>query len=172
MHGTIHGILSIDYVYKYKFMQIVIIAILVVVGAGVMWFMSSDKQAAITSTPTPVVRETDTPAPITTDTPVATSPYKDGTYSTTGVYASPAGEEKFDISLTLSNGIITDATFTGYATNPASINNQGRFAQGFTAQVVGKPLNELKLSVVNGASLTTKGFMDVVDTIKQDASQG
>ncbi len=156
------------------FMQIFIIGILAVVGAGLMWFMSSGQNPSVTTTtPTPIVRETNVPEQ-TTDTPVAntpTSPYKDGTYSTAVTYISPGGDEPIDVSLTLKDGVITDASFAGTASNPTSMNYQEKFAKGFKAKVVGAPLADLKLTVVNGASLTTKGFMDAVDAIKQDAAQ-
>jgi uncharacterized protein with FMN-binding domain len=95
--------------------------------------------------------------------------YKDGTFAATGGYQSPAGPETVDVSLTLKNGTITDATFKGNATGPMSIKNQGKFAAGFKEQVVGKSIDSLSLGVVNGSSLTPKGFMDAVEKIKAEA---
>lgn len=111
----------------------------------------------------------------TTDTTVTTKPteetstYKDGTYKATGTYTSPAGEETASISLTLKDDVITNAIFTVSATNPGSKVWQGKFNEGYEAVVVGKKIDELSLSVVNGSSLTPKGFMDAVADIKVEA---
>lgn len=111
----------------------------------------------------------------TTDTTVTTKPaegtsaYKDGSYKATGSYTSPAGEETIDISITLKDDAIVAATFTGNAVNPGSKNWQGKFSEGYEAVVVGKKIDELSLSVVNGSSLTPKGFMDAVADIKVEA---
>lgn len=98
------------------------------------------------------------------------STYQDGTYSATGHYTSPAGAESVEVTLTLKDGVVTDAQFTGNATHPASKKWQGNFAAGFKDQVVGKKLDEIKLGVVNGSSLAPKGFMDAVAQVKAEAS--
>ncbi len=110
----------------------------------------------------------DTPAD-ETPTPTSDSTYEDGTYTKTGAYVSPAGQETVTVSLTLENDIITDATFTGNATNPGSVRNQSKFAEGYSTLVVGKSIDAVALTVVNGSSLTGIGFMDALDAIKDDA---
>ena len=95
--------------------------------------------------------------------------YINGTYSATGHYFSPEGQESVDVSLTLKDGVIANATFTGNATNRRSMMMQDQFAAGFREQVVGKSIDELSLSVVNGSSLTPQGFMDAVQQIKAQA---
>lgn len=97
------------------------------------------------------------------------SDYKDGSYNATGTYTSPAGKENVSISLALRGDIITGATFNGTAENPGSKHWQSEFSKGFTQVVVGKDIDTLSLSVVNGSSLTPKGFMDAVATIKTQA---
>lgn len=98
------------------------------------------------------------------------SVYADGEYETTGTYVSPAGEEEIDVMLTLENGVIVDAGFMGKAENNASVRLQGQFAEGYKEVVVGRSLDELSLTVVNGSSLTPKGFMDAVEKIKLQAA--
>lgn len=98
-----------------------------------------------------------------------TNTYKDGTYSATGNYRSPAGAEAVDVTVTIKNDIVTTAKFVGTATAPKSVEMQGKFNAGFAAIVVGKPLDELSLSVVNGSSLTPMGFMDALAKIKAEA---
>ena len=95
--------------------------------------------------------------------------YADGTYNATGHYVSPAGAESVDVTVTLEGGVVADAQFKGNATNPASVKNQGKFAAGFREQVVGKPIDQISLGVVNGSSLAPKGFMDALKQIKTEA---
>lgn len=106
---------------------------------------------------------------MTGDDAMMAADYKDGTYSAVGVYRSPAGGEQVDVTLTLKDGVVTDATFQGEATNPKSVMLQGKFGEGFKEEVVGKNIDELSLSVVNGSSLTPLGFMDAVEKIKAEA---
>lgn len=96
--------------------------------------------------------------------------YKDGTFTKSGTYTSPAGKENVTISLTIAKDVITDAMFKGDATNPGSIKNQGKFAEGYRAVVVGKKIDDVKLTVVNGSSLTPIGFMDALSQIKKEAA--
>lgn len=103
--------------------------------------------------------------------PMTAAVYEDGVYEATGAYTSPAGAEEVEISITLEDGVVSDATFTGKATNTASIRLQKSFAEGFEEQVVGKPIDEISLTVVNGSSLTPQGFMDALEQIKSEATQ-
>lgn len=95
--------------------------------------------------------------------------YKDGTYTSAGVYRSPAGAESVTISLTLKDDKVTAATFAGDATHKKSIEMQTAFSTGFNEQVVGKSIDDVAVGVVNGSSLTGMGFMDAVAKIKLEA---
>jgi uncharacterized protein with FMN-binding domain len=157
-----------------------IILVVVLAGVSAFWFTRSSHDAVSTmdtpaQTAATAVVPTVTPASsASTDTPAAAaepaSSYKDGTYTATGGYQSPAGPEHVTVSLTLKDQVVTDATFSGDATNPRSVMNQGKFAAGYTDLVVGKPLDSIDLTVVNGSSLTSRGFMQAVDEIKQEAT--
>ena len=96
--------------------------------------------------------------------------FSDGTYFANGSYVSPAGGEEVNISLTLKDMVVTDATFIGMATHPASKQWQGLFRGGYQEKVIGKPIKDLSLTVISGSSLTPKGFMDAVQKIKKQAS--
>ncbi len=100
----------------------------------------------------------------------ATGLYKDGTYDAMGSYVSPAGPESVNISLTLEDGVIVNATFQGNATASRSQVMQSQFSAGFKEAVIGKSINDLSLTVVNGSSLTPKGFMEAVKKIQAEAS--
>lgn len=96
--------------------------------------------------------------------------YADGTFAAAGTYRSPAGSEEVHISLTLKHGIVAVATYQGTATNPKSVKFQEMFGQGFQEAVVGKSIDSLNLTVVNGSSLTPMGFMDALSKIKAEAA--
>ncbi len=109
-----------------------------------------------------------------TSTPVDSTPavrvnYKDGTYSATGSYSSPAGAEEIDVSLTLKSNIITDATVTPKATARRSVMMQNDFASNYKPYVVGKDINDIKLTKVSGSSLTPAGFDDAIAKIEAQA---
>jgi|GEM_PF-1355778 len=99
-----------------------------------------------------------------------TSAYEDGTYSADGIYRSPAGTEDIKVTLTLTDDIVTSAQVVGTATNPKSKMMQQAFIDGYSTLVVGKSIDALSLGVINGSSLTPKGFMDAVVKIKAEAS--
>lgn len=64
---------------------------------------------------------------------------------------------------------VVDATFSGKPTSQASEKYQSNFNDGFKTKVVGKSIDEIKLTVVNGSSLTPIGFMDALSKVKKDA---
>lgn len=114
------------------------------------------------------------PTKVVVITPVADttkkSIYKDGTYTVTASYNSPAGTESIGVSLTLKNGIITDATVTPLAKHPTSERYQEMFISGYKAYVIGKDIATLNLGVVSGSSLTPIGFNNALAQIKAQAS--
>lgn len=92
--------------------------------------------------------------------------YRDGIYRAEGSYTSPAQPETISLEIVLHNDTVTAATFFENSTHPTSLLMQGKFKEGFAAEVVGRPLDEINLTVVNGSSLTPKGFMDALMKIK------
>ncbi len=151
------------------------IAILAVAGLAFWKFESKDSQVqpgtqTQDQTGAMIVETTTTTSTTTSSTtPSVNQKYKDGTYSATGSYSSPAGTDSEDITITLKGDVVTDATFKGNAKDPASKYNQQLFADGFKALVVGKNIDSINLTVVNGSSLTPKGFMDALAKIKAQA---
>ena len=100
---------------------------------------------------------------------VLESRYTDGTYSAVGTYRSPNGDESINVTLTLADNVVTAASVQSNATFEKSITMQGQFIAGFEAEVVGKSIDELNLTVVNGSSLTPIGFMEAGKQIKVQA---
>ena len=95
--------------------------------------------------------------------------YKDGTYSADGTYVSPNGNETVGVTLTLAGGFVSDVQITQHPSNPNTRKFQGEFAGGIQSQIVGKNLNEIKVSKVAGSSLTSGGFNQAVEKIKSEA---
>jgi len=132
-----------------------------------------------TSTPTavPVIREE---VPTATQTPLSSAPVETpvepptpdsaveaaitNTYRGSGVYLTPArGEHTVDVVVTVTNDVITDIT-TRYDGKESGFSNghQERFDAAYKSQVLGKPLQNILLSRVGVASLTTNGFNDAL----------
>ena len=165
--------------------KIAIIAGILVVclGAGIYLYTrptaapSMSNEQTTTTEQTPTILPAPAPVPVpTTPTPATTSTaamsaYKDGTYTAEGDYISPGGPEKINVTLTLSNDVVTNAQVQGEATNPRSQTYQGKFISGFKSLVVGQKIANLQLSNVSGSSLTPKGFNDAVQKIKAQATQ-
>jgi uncharacterized protein with FMN-binding domain len=97
------------------------------------------------------------------------SAYKDGTYSADGNYVSPNGTETVGVELSLADGIVTDVNITQHPSNPNTRKFQGEFAGGIAGQIVGKNIDQLNVSKVAGSSLTSGGFNQAVEKIKQEA---
>lgn len=97
--------------------------------------------------------------------------YKDGTYTQTGTYNSPAGPESILVTLTIKDDTVTAVNVKAQATNEASVTLQKLFIEGIASAVVGKPVDEANVSKVNGSSLTPNGFNAALSAIKTQADQ-
>ncbi|KAB1867504.1 FMN-binding protein [Microbacterium algeriense] len=100
----------------------------------------------------------------------ATATYADGTYTADGSYQTPETVEQISVTLTLADGVVTDVEVTGDPQAPETERYQGEFIDGIADEVVGKPIDELNVSRVAGSSLTSGGFNDAVDAIKEQAA--
>lgn len=94
---------------------------------------------------------------------------KDGTYKATGSYSSPGGNEKITVTVTLKDGVVTETSATSGANDQTSKQYQAEFIAGYKDEVVGKKITTVKLSRVAGSSLTSQGFNDAIQQIKQQA---
>jgi uncharacterized protein with FMN-binding domain len=95
--------------------------------------------------------------------------YKAGTYTEKGRYASPGGGESIDVTVTITDDIITSASVSPNATSEQAKQYQGTFVSGYKSLVVGKNVDEVSLSRVAGSSLTSTGFNNALELIKADA---
>jgi hypothetical protein len=88
------------------------------------------------------------------------------TYSEKVSYLTPARtEHKLNISLTVAAGVVTGASIVYDEGAGFSNGHQERFDNAYKAQVVGKSLENISLSRVGGASLTSEAFNKAVATI-------
>jgi len=99
-----------------------------------------------------------------------TSGFTNGTYSGSAQYETPESIEGIRVSLTISNGVVTDASVSNSEGGGTSRRYQGAFASTYRSYVIGKSLSSLQLYRVAGASLTTAGFNAAVDQIRSEAA--
>jgi uncharacterized protein with FMN-binding domain len=104
-----------------------------------------------------------------TSTSQSNSGYKNGSYSATGKYNSPGGNETVKVSLTLNNNIVTASDVEAGANDPTALSYQTIFIGGYKQYVVGKKINSIDLHNVSGSSLTSQGFNDALKQIERQA---
>jgi uncharacterized protein with FMN-binding domain len=100
----------------------------------------------------------------------ATATYADGTYTADGSYQTPETVEEITVTLTLADGVVTEVEVTGDPKAPETEQYQGQFIDGISDEVVGTSIDELNVSRVAGSSLTSGGFNDAVESIKEQAA--
>jgi hypothetical protein len=158
-----------------------IIAVVVLVVAGVAFTLLQSKPEV---TNTPNIVETSTTntkvIPETTgkdvmevkkNTPNSTaSAFTDGTYSEKVSYLAPNQKTySLDISMSVANDVISTVGIT-YSSEAEKDPNVKNFDKAYKTLVVGKKLNDVSLSRVGGASLTTNAFNEAIAAIKTEAA--
>lgn len=98
-----------------------------------------------------------------------TGNYADGTYSINGQYG-PVGEDTIDVHLTVKDQNVTDVSIVGHPFTSISKKHQDAFAEAVPDAVVGKPLKDLKIDKIAGASWTTEAFNKALEVARQEAS--
>ncbi|KAB7788922.1 FMN-binding protein [Bifidobacterium cebidarum] len=98
-----------------------------------------------------------------------TGNYKDGDYSINGQYG-PVGEDSIDVHLTIKDGNIENVEIVGHPFTTISKNHQDAFAKAINGVVDGKPLKDLKVDKVAGASWTSDAFNKALEIARQEAS--
>lgn len=113
---------------------------------------------------------TDTSTESTDSGAAAGGEYTDGTYSADGSYQTPETVESISVTLTVADGLVTDVEVTGDPQARETEQYQGQFIDGIADEVVGKSLDEIEVSRVAGSSLTSGGFNEAVESIKEQAA--
>jgi len=141
--------------------------------AGAFALAGCASQTATTDTGT-----SEAPAPSSTpqstgssgsDSSSSSGTYKDGTYTAEGSYQTPETVEKITVQVTLADDTITAVDVTGDPQARESQQYQSQFIGGISDEVVGKKIDEIKVSRVAGSSLTSGGFNQAIEEIKTEA---
>ncbi|MFT4219954.1 MAG: FMN-binding protein [Microbacterium sp.] len=98
------------------------------------------------------------------------STYADGSYTAEGTYATPETVETINVTVALESDTITEVDVTGDPQRPESEKYQAEFIGGIEGEVVGKDIDEIAVSRVAGSSLTSGGFNQAIEQIKQQAA--
>ncbi|MCU0677979.1 MAG: hypothetical protein MUF19_00120 [Candidatus Pacebacteria bacterium] len=101
-------------------------------------------------------------------TPETTTAYNDGTYAINTSYLAPnRANHTVAVSFTLADDIITGANISFGGDDVATSKGyQAKFVAAYESQVIGKKLDDVQLSRVGGASLTTGAFNDALAKVK------
>lgn len=146
-----------------------IIAIVLLATAGTAGMVALNKKSSSADTTASSQTPNTSTSADTPSTTTTSATYKDGTYTATGSYSSPGGTEKIGVTVTLKDGVVTSSSLdTSKATGDAA-EYQDQFASGYKKLVIGKNIDSISLSRVSGSSLTSNGFNDALDAIKQQA---
>ena len=98
-----------------------------------------------------------------------TGNYADGTYSINGQYG-PVGEDTIDVHVTVKDQTVTNVEVIGHPFTSISKKHQNDFAKAVPDAVVGKPLKDLKVDKLAGASWTSEAFNKALEVARQEAS--
>lgn len=102
------------------------------------------------------------------EAPAAAGSYADGDYSGEGSYINPGGNSSVEVDLTLQGGTITAIEVEPKASG-TSLQFQKKFVSGIADEVVGKNIDDLDVTKVAGSSLTSGGFNQAIEQIKDEA---
>ena len=98
-----------------------------------------------------------------------TGNYKDGDYKIKATYG-PVAEDSIDVKLSVSNGNVSGVEITPHPFTPISRGHMDAFSKAIPGKIVGKPLKDLHISVVAGASWTSDAFNKALDVARQESS--
>lgn len=142
---------------------LIVVGLLSGAGAGTAYVLKSDDASSTFVINTSGHNQKDD------DTSVKHFTYTDGTYSEKANYISPGGKEGVQVKVTLKDNKISSATFTPRPNSITAGQYQADFKSGYKTKVVGKNIDDVKLSRVAGSSLTSNGFNDAIAKIRDDA---
>ena len=98
-----------------------------------------------------------------------TGNYADGDYKVQGVYG-PIGEDTIDVTITVKSGTVEHVDIVGHPFTTISKGHQTDFANAINGVVDGKPLKDLKIDTVAGASWTSDAFNEALKVAREQAS--
>lgn len=157
---------------------VAVLGVIIVVMGAILFFTPNPTETPITSEP--IVEEANRTDKMitaeeavveTTPNPTPETTAVGSTFTENVSYLTPARtEHKMAVSLTVTDGVVTDSNIVYDEGDGFSNPNQERFDAAYKAEVIGKPLAEISLSRVGGASLTSQAFNDAVAKIAAQQS--
>ncbi|MER2134267.1 MAG: FMN-binding protein [Arthrobacter sp.] len=103
--------------------------------------------------------------------PAGSRDFQDGEYTASGTYIPPSNtKEEVTVSLALEDGVVTDLEVSTSGNHPTSKRYQAEFTNGIQQEVLGKPIDEVKVDKVASSSLTSSGFNKALDAIMNEAA--
>jgi len=115
--------------------------------------------------PSKTVPTTVPQAPISKPRPQAPSVYS---YATSISYNVPNGGQTMDVNISLQNKVVVSVSISQSKRGGTSAEYQQNFQNSYKSYVVGKNINDISLSRVGGASLTTNAFNKAINSIKSN----
>lgn len=101
-------------------------------------------------------------------------PYADGRYTssqTYGVVDDLLEQDSIDVTVTLTDGIVTDLEVVGHPFAERSKEYMQDFVNEVNAQVVGHSVEDAHVTALAGASKTSDAFNEAIDAIAAQAAQ-
>lgn len=99
------------------------------------------------------------------------SMYRNGRYTATGHYLTPGGNESIAVSIDVQADTVSSSVIQVEATSPTARQFQEQFRTTIAGRITARPLSDLSVSRVSGASLTSLGFNDALAKIRQEAKK-
>jgi uncharacterized protein with FMN-binding domain len=166
-----------------------VIVLIAVFGVGALAFMSvnrHDKKPSDSLTiniqrnneetsdiPNPIAvspkTATTNPSPLTKPENQITPKNQAVVYSANVSYDVPENNETLALTISISNGLVTDVNVSQSKTGRKSANYQTNFEKSYKQFVIGKQLKDINLSRVGGASITTNAFMEAIKAVQKQA---
>ncbi len=156
-----------------------------VVGLGAWYWFTSEEKTNLTNAPddkinTPTTDSEYTETPVVRDIPIedesnlqTQSIYNNGLYNVTTTYQVPNGKShEVYLEVSLDGDTVSAAGLTfGGDEDKISTQKQSDFSDAYSDLVVGMKLDEIALSRVGGASLTTNAFNEALVVVKSQAKR-
>lgn len=150
---------------------IISVIILVIIGVGFTLFKAAPStELTEVRQPELIVETNDSePAPDTASSSTNSHNYRDGNYSGKSNYRTPEGDYQMELAITIESDVITSSKVS-FNELGAKSNYSKSFMASYEPEVLQKNIEEVSLSRVGGASLTTRAFNSAVESIKQQAA--
>ena len=149
---------------------VIILGVIIVVGIVIFFFvlpMESTNETTINEQVRPVQEEQGNTQ---TSLPTLSSSYQDGSYIARARYFTPKRvEHEIRVNIDIENDTVSNVNVS-YDGEEASTPSHLRFDGAYKKAIVGVKVDNLNLSRLGGASLTTDAFNQALGDIKRESS--